>query len=172
MGSYINQPDYITSAVAVTKSNTIDVANNLDGSTLYVGGLGNVAVILAGKTYDLTITTPSSTITTDGEFIFDVEGSAGVSTSGSGGAAKIKLTVAGGIVTATEIINPGRGFALADTITFTSTALPGAAVSCVLTLATTSGVIFTNIASGTIMPVVCDYLLSTGTTATAILALK
>ena len=172
MGQYGNQPDFGTSAVVATKSDLVGTSTNLNSSIFYVGTAGDVRAIIAGNTYDLTITTPSSTITTDGEFTFQVPASAGVTTSGNGGNAEVTLTVAGGIVTKVNIVNPGNNFTIADTMTFSSVAFPGAATSVVLTVATTSGILFKNIPNGTFLTVVCDYLLSTGTTASDIVAVK
>ena len=172
MGQYGNQPDFGTEAFDITPSDTINPTTNLSNCILYVGGTGDVRAIIAGNTYDLAITTPSSSITTDGEFTFQVPASAGVTTSGTGGNAEVTLTVAGGIVTKVNILNQGNNFTIADTMTFSNVALPGAATSVVLTAATTSGILFKNIPDGTFLPIVVDYVLATDTTATAIIGVK
>jgi len=46
MGQYNQQPDFATKASAVTPSNTFGPAQKLDGSALYVGGGGDVSVIM------------------------------------------------------------------------------------------------------------------------------
>ena len=49
MGQFGNQPDFATEAAACTPSDTISEATNLNGSILYVGVVGDVSVIMAGK---------------------------------------------------------------------------------------------------------------------------
>jgi|TARA_B110000503_G_scaffold76601_1_gene118079 hypothetical protein len=88
MGQYGNQPDFGTEAFSVTANDTINTTTNLGGCILYVGGTGNVKVLMAGKTQ------------------------------------------------------------LGDAVTFT------------------------NIPDGTFLPIVVDYVLATGTTATAIIGVK
>lgn len=46
MGSYHNQPDFATTASAVTPSDTFSATTNLDGSALYVGTGGDIAVVM------------------------------------------------------------------------------------------------------------------------------
>ena len=48
MGSFTNQPDFATKAVAITPSDTISEANNLNASALYIGTAGDVNVVLHG----------------------------------------------------------------------------------------------------------------------------
>jgi hypothetical protein len=50
MGQYGNQPDFGTDAFSVTPSDTISAATKLGGCILYIGGTGNVKVLMAGKT--------------------------------------------------------------------------------------------------------------------------
>jgi|TARA_R110002050_G_scaffold143027_2_gene268318 hypothetical protein len=49
MGQFGNQPDFATEAAVCTPSDTISPATNLNGSILYVGVVGDVSVIMAGK---------------------------------------------------------------------------------------------------------------------------
>ena len=46
MGNYATQPDFATTASAITPSDTMDTTTFLDGSALYVGTGGNVRVIM------------------------------------------------------------------------------------------------------------------------------
>ena len=50
MGQYGNQPDFGTFAKAITKTDTITFATNINASCLYVGTGGDVNVILTGVT--------------------------------------------------------------------------------------------------------------------------
>ena len=49
MGQFGNQPDFGTEAFSITPSDTINATTNLGGCILYVGGTGNVKVLMAGK---------------------------------------------------------------------------------------------------------------------------
>jgi len=49
MGQFVNQPDFGTDAFSVTPSNTISAATRLNSCILYIGGTGNVKVLMAGK---------------------------------------------------------------------------------------------------------------------------
>ena len=44
----ITTTGFATEAVAITKSNDLNQANHLHGASLYVGGGGDVAVVMAG----------------------------------------------------------------------------------------------------------------------------
>ena len=48
MGNYSSQPDFATTAGAVTPSDTFSAATKLNGSALYVGVGGDVSVIMYG----------------------------------------------------------------------------------------------------------------------------
>tara|TARA_R110000772_G_scaffold266079_1_gene388101 strand:- start:649 stop:921 length:273 start_codon:yes stop_codon:yes gene_type:complete len=48
MAQFLNQPDFGTFAKAITKTDTITYATNINSSCLYVGTAGDVNVILAG----------------------------------------------------------------------------------------------------------------------------
>jgi hypothetical protein len=48
MGQYIGQPDFGTSAVEITASDTIDLTTKLNSSALFIGSGGDVTVILGG----------------------------------------------------------------------------------------------------------------------------
>lgn len=50
MGQYANQPDFGTIAAAVTASDTISNATNINRSCLFIGTGGDVKVILSGVT--------------------------------------------------------------------------------------------------------------------------
>ncbi len=44
----ITTTGFVTEAVAITKSDTFSATTNLNGSSLYVGGAGDVAVVMTG----------------------------------------------------------------------------------------------------------------------------
>ena len=48
MGQYTGQPDFGTSAIEITASDTIDSTTKLNSSALFIGSGGDVTVILAG----------------------------------------------------------------------------------------------------------------------------
>jgi hypothetical protein len=48
MGNYATQPDFATEAVSITASDTFDKTTYLNGSSLFVGGGGDVSVIMQG----------------------------------------------------------------------------------------------------------------------------
>lgn len=89
-------------------------------------------IILGTKTIGVVST--NATGITNGDYTAIVGTTSGVSTSGNGDAANLKITVSGGTVTAVEVITVGSGFELNDTITITSTLLTGANTSVILTL--------------------------------------
>ena len=98
-----------------------------DASPFVDGG-----IILGTKTIGIVST--NATGITNGDYTAIVGTTSGVSTSGNGDAANLKITVSGGTVTAVEVITVGSGFKLNDTITITSTLLTGANTSVILTL--------------------------------------
>ena len=89
-------------------------------------------IILGTKTIGVVST--NATGITNGDYTAIVGTTSGVSTSGNGDAANLKITVSGGTVTAVEVITVGSGFKLNDTITITSALLTGANTSVILTL--------------------------------------
>jgi hypothetical protein len=48
MGNYATQPDFATTAEAVTPSDAFSAATKLNGSALYVGVGGDISVIMYG----------------------------------------------------------------------------------------------------------------------------
>ena len=71
MGSYHNQPEFATTASAITPSDTMNTTTFLDGSALYVGTGGNVRVIM--KNVEGSISSPDNSVTftnvPDGSFL-------------------------------------------------------------------------------------------------------
>jgi hypothetical protein len=95
---------------------------------------GRSGGIVVGENRSSLITTASSGIGSDGDYEVTLGTTAGVSTSGVGDGTKFKITVASGSASDIEIITPGRGFEIGDTININSTALPGASTDVVLTI--------------------------------------
>jgi hypothetical protein len=94
----------------------------------YVDG----GIILGSRSIEI-VSTNSAGIT-NGTYTAIVGTTSGVSTSGSGVGANIKITVSSNTITAIDIISVGSGFSVGDTITITSTLLTGASNSVILTL--------------------------------------
>lgn len=49
MGKFGNQPEFATSAEAITASDTVDGTTNLKQSALYIGTGGDLSVLMAGE---------------------------------------------------------------------------------------------------------------------------
>jgi hypothetical protein len=95
---------------------------------------GRSGGIVVGENRSSLITIASNGITSDGDYEVTLGVTNGVSTSGTGDKTKFKITVVGGSASDIEIITPGRGFEIGDTINISPTALPGASVDVVLTI--------------------------------------
>ena len=62
MGQFGNQPDFGTSAKAITKTDTITPATNINASCLYVGTAGDVNVMPVIVDYVVATNTTASDI--------------------------------------------------------------------------------------------------------------
>ena len=100
---------FYSSAPCAPQNNVIHV-----GSTYWTAGGG----VLTGS-----ITTPGATYTPNSTVAVGV---GTITTLGTGTGLELSITIAGGIPTVTGIVNPGKGYAVGDTVTIISpTGTPG-----------------------------------------------
>ena len=100
---------FYSSAPCAPQNNVIHV-----GSTYWTAGGG----VLTGS-----ITTPGATYTPNSTVAVGV---GTITTLGTGTGLELSITIAGGIPTVTGIVNPGKGYAIGDTVTIISpTGTPG-----------------------------------------------
>ena len=169
MGQFAQQPDFITKATEITKSDTIDNSKKLNGAAIYVGTTGDLNVIMVG------VTKPGHVTSTT-----DLSGGAGytasdtnvATTGGSGTGLTVNTTVVAGAVTVITINNVGEGYKANETIT-----ISGGTTSATFLINGVSNfpiasqaVEFVGIPAGTYLPVSVDYVLATDTTAGSLLA--
>jgi|TARA_R100001369_G_scaffold5769_1_gene15842 hypothetical protein len=174
MGQYGNQPDFGTFAAVVTPTDTVSSATNLNASCLYVGTTGNVSCIITGVTGIQGVVNGASVLTSGAGYT-TANGLATTSDSGQGTGLTVDIVAAGGLITAVALRVTGTGYRQGDVINViqnngsngtlrisVTDSLPGAA----------NVQLFKNIASGTFLPMIVDYVFATGTTATDIIAVK
>ena len=176
---------YFSKAIAITKNDTINplpawefmnqtgtLGNYLAGSLIYVGGAGDVNVIPAG-TLGAQNTVVALSISSGGTG-YTAANNVATTSSGDGSGLTVNTTVAGGAVTVVAIGNSaGSGYKLGDTIT-----ISGGGANATLTVdevrsllpAVGDGVEFAGLDAGDIVPVYVDYVLSTNTSATLLVA--
>jgi len=170
-------------AISVTKSDTINslpawefmnqtgtLGTFLAGSLIYVGGAGDVNVIVAG-TVGPQATVKSTTTSVAGTGYTGANGV--VPTGGSGSGLIINTTDTGGAITGVVIAAAGTGYAVGDVLV-----IPGGGGNARLTIdfvqdilpIVSQGVEFSGLQPGDTMPVYVDYVLSTNTSATLLVA--
>lgn len=170
-------------AISVTKSDTINtlpawefmnqtgtLGTFLSGSLIYVGGAGDVNVIVAG-TVGPQNTVKSTTVSAGGTGYTNANGVS--PTGGSGSGLVVNTTAAGGAITIVIITAAGTGYAVGDVLT-----IPGGNGNARLTIdfvvdtlpTVAQGVEFAGLQAGDTMPVYVDYVLSTNTSATLLVA--
>ena len=176
---------YFSKAIAITKSDTINtlpawefmnqtgtLGTYLAGSLIYVGGAGDVNVIPAG-TLGAQDTVVGLTVSAGGTGYTGANNVA-TTTNGSGSGLTVNTTVGAGAVTAVAIGNSaGTGYKVGDTIT-----VSGGDGNATLTVdevrsllpVVGDGVEFSGLDAGDIIPIYVDYVLSTNTTATLLVA--
>lgn len=183
MGQFGNQPDFGTRAETLNLagaagaglgSDTISQANNLESACIYIGGpspTANITVILAGVTGVQGVVTSLSLIS--GGTGYTAGTAQTTSASGLGTGLTVTTTVVGEVVTVGAIAAAGSGYRQGDVITITGgdgnaqfrinvvDALPTAA----------DAVTFTGYPAGSFLPVIVNYVLATGTTATNMVAI-
>ena len=180
MGQYANQPDFATRAVGpITPDVNINQTTFLDSAAIYVGGGGNLKVIMAGTTGASTPTelvSPGYNGSGGTGYVsdeYDVSG-------GSGTSMTVNITSVNGVVVSIdEITSEGTGYLNGDLVTIDATgsglagddnavfrvvAVPGPPTAA-------DAVEFFNIQDGSFVPVIVDYVLpATATAATNLVA--
>ncbi len=178
MGQFPTNPSYITRAQTWIPTNTINpksawlfenqsgtLGTNLTGSVVYVGTAGTVKVIVSGTN----ATQPGSVLTleltsagtgyTAGATNIPITG---ISTSSEGLVLLIDTVNGSGGITVFTIEEGGKGYTVGQTFT-----VPGGDNNATFrinkvspaTPAAAQGIEFKNVAAGTILPVVVDYVL-------------
>ncbi len=180
---------YFGKAITHTASDTINslpawefmnqtgtLGTYLAGSAVYVGdgaGTKDVNVIIAG-TLGAQNTVVALTITDGGTGYGSATGVA-TTTTGDGTGLTVNTTDTGNVITAVAINAAGSGYKVGDTITIT-----GGGGNATLTVdevrsllpVVGDGVEFAGLAAGDIVPAKADYVLSTNTSATLLVAMR
>ena len=185
MGQFPTLDSFISRGLAYTPTNTIDsrsawlfenqsgtLGTNLTGSSVYVGVTGTVRVIIAG-TVGAQNTVTNLTLVSGGTGYATANGVATTVTSivpaSNGAGLTVDITAAGGVITAAVINAAGTNYGLGDIITVTGGGANATfRVDGVRSLDPTAAdaIEFVGAQAGSILPVVVDYVLLTGTTAT------
>ena len=184
MGQFGNQPDFGTRAETLNLagaagaglgSDTISQANNLESACIYIGGpspTADITVILAGVTGVQGVVTSLSLISGGTGYTAGVA-VATTPASGLGTGLTVTTTVVGTVVTVGVIVAAGSGYRQGDVITITGG--DGSAqfrINVVDALPTAAdAVTFTGYPAGSFLPVIVNYVLATGTTATNMVAI-
>jgi len=148
------------------------LGTNLTGSSVYVGVTGTVRVIIAG-TVGAQNTVTNLTLVSGGTGYTTANGVATTVTSivpaSNGAGLTVDITAAGGVITAAVINAAGTNYGLGDIITVTGGGANATfRVDNIRSLDPTAAdaIEFVGAQAGSILPVVVDYVLLTGTTAT------
>ena len=185
MGQFPTLNSFISRGLAYTPTNTIDsrsawlfenqsgtLGTNLTGSSVYVGVTGTVRVIIAG-TVGAQNTVTNLTLVSGGTGYTTINGVATTVTSivpaSNGAGLTVDITAAGGVITAAVINAAGTNYGLGDIITVTGGGANATfRVDNIRSLDPTAAdaIEFVGAQAGSILPVVVDYVLLTGTTAT------
>jgi len=177
MGQFGNQPDFATNDIqAVTPSNTISTATNLNSSVIYIGDnttAGDVLVAIpsgssGGFGVDKLATIPPNQSV--GAGYVTAAGPLATTTSGSGTGCTVGITAIGGAIVSVTITAAGVGYKSGDTVTvtqgggsngtFTVTSLKA------LPPTATQPVAFHGLQAGGFLPVTVDYVLASNATDT------
>jgi hypothetical protein len=181
MGQFGNQPDFATNNVrAITPSDTISLANNLNGSLIYIGDNtttgSNMNVIVAGTSGGFGVQTLATVPPNQGvgTGYTTNAGPLATTTNGDGTGCTVSITAVAGAITDIKIIAVGLGYKAGDTVTvtqgggadgtFTVTALKS------LPPTAADAVLFRGLQTGGFLPVTVDYVLATGTTVEQLVA--
>ena len=148
------------------------LGTNLTGSSVYVGVTGTVRVIITG-TVGAQNTVTNLTLVSGGTGYTTANGVATTVTSivpaSNGAGLTVDITAAGGVITAAVINAAGTNYGLGDIITVTGGGANATfRVDNIRSLDPTAAdaIEFVGAQAGSILPVVVDYVLLTGTTAT------
>jgi hypothetical protein len=197
MGQFPTNSDFITRAQVCTPTNTLNpksawtfenqsgsLGTCLNGSVIYVGTSGDINVITAGSVRQSGLALAYGAIVTlsilsgGSGYTSGVNVNPVISTSSSPPDIAIEIVDGNGAITEVLVEGKGAGFVPGQTFT-----MPGGdnnalfridAVEVNFPNSFGGGVAreFKNVPSGTILPVCVDYVLSTGTTATDLIAGK
>ena len=188
MGQFQGQPDFgtvatslaLAGAAAGRGSDTISEANNLNGACIYIGGpspVANIQVILSGVVGAQGVGN-SISVRTLGASYSVANGLAVIASSGEGTGLTVNITAvnASGGITGISITGgvAGTGYRQGDTLTVVQVGGSGGQIFInVIDSLPTAGdsVQFVGYPSGSFLPVIVDYVLATGTTATDIIAI-
>ena len=173
MASYINEPFFATEAKVIGASDTIDSTTFLDASAIYVGSAGNLNVIMRGVVGNRAVT--AITTTSSGGSYTTATGLAVTSASGAGTGMTIDITAVAGLIDSVAINAAGSGYEAADTLSIVQSGASGGTVqidSIQNLPAASQAVLFAAVPVGTMMPVIVDYVIATGTVASALVAYK
>lgn len=145
---------YSVGAFTVTGGNGTNLSGTIDSVT--AGAIATFTILVGGTSYQA------------GDVLTIVEG------TGTGGAITL-ATAPNGAITGVAINKVGEKYSVGDIITiaaggFNSTFCIGSVKG--LLPDSSQALVFKNIASGTFLPVIVDYVLAAGTTATDIIAIK
>jgi len=185
MGQFPTLNSFISRGLAYTPTNTIDsrsawlfenqsgtLGTNLTGSSVYVGVTGTVRVIITG-TVGAQNTVTNLTLVSGGTGYTTANGVATTVTSivpaSNGAGLTVDITAAGGVITVAVINAAGANYGLGDIITVTGGGANATfRVDNIRSLDPTAAdaIEFVGAQAGSILPVVVDYVLLTGTTAT------
>ena len=175
---------YFSRAISITKSDTINslpawefmnqtgtLGTFLAGSLVYVGGAGDVNVIVAGTLGPQNTVVDFQAITVGGTGYTGANGVA--TTGGSGTGLTVNTTDTNNVITAAVVNAAGSGYKVGDVVTISggngNAKLTIADVKSLLPLVS-QGVEFSGLQPGDTMPVYVDYVLSTDTSATLLVA--
>jgi len=180
MGQFPTNPGYITRAQTWIPTNTINspsawlfenqsgtLGTNLTGSVVYVGTAGTVKVIVAG-TLGKTATVTKFTLISGGTGYTSATGVATTPTNklapSEGKQLTFDITASAGVITGLGINEHGIDYRIGDIITI---AQVGSGLNATIRVdeirgylpESNDGIEFKNVAAGTILPVVVDYVL-------------
>tara|TARA_R100001443_G_C3253565_1_gene153891 strand:+ start:13 stop:570 length:558 start_codon:yes stop_codon:yes gene_type:complete len=183
MGQYANQPDFATKAKALIPNNTLDESTFLNGAAVYVGGTGDINVVMTG-------TPPRETVIEFSSPGFSGSNGTGYTTlngvntyGGSVGSGGLTVDIVADpitqAITSISVAAAGTGYKNGDLIYVEKGGVQGDGVFRIITKLQpinngpgdiNQPVVFKNIQEGSFVPVIVDYVLSTKTTATSLVA--
>ena len=177
MGQYGNQPDFGTEAVTILPTDIITESTNRNSSCLYVGGAGDVNVILSSVSGRKNTVTAISLISGGTGYITGTGATTVTSAvpEPTGSGLTIAFVAAAGVVTSGTVAGPGSNYRVGDIVTIalgSNNATFRIDATKTLEPIAFDAVTFKAVPAGSILPVIVDYVLATGTTATNMIALK
>jgi hypothetical protein len=168
MGQFQGQPDFATNNIKeITATNTINQANYLDSSIIYIGDnttSGDVMIVIPSGTVGPSVISGfSSPYSGSGGSGYTAANGVATTTNGSGTGLTVDTTVVAGAVTAIVINAAGSGYLNGDLITVsTGGANAVFRVNAEAGLPTgAQSVTFHGLQAGGFLPVTVDYVLAT-----------